>query len=62
MDASVLPVLPSGNINAAVMMLAEKASKILIQLKMKIRKSLISHKCNKVELFNYVFHRNLCWN
>ena len=28
-DASVLPELPSGNINAAVMMVARKAAKIL---------------------------------
>ncbi|KAF7988543.1 hypothetical protein HCN44_001116 [Aphidius gifuensis] len=46
-DASVLPILPSGNINAAVMMLANKASSILL--------GYTKSKCHINDFINYIF-------
>lgn len=48
-DASVLPTLPSGNINAAVVMMAEKASESI-----KIEEDLSSRFCLVIDVFFFV--------
>ncbi|XP_015599134.1 glucose dehydrogenase [FAD, quinone] isoform X2 [Cephus cinctus] len=50
-DASVLPKLPSANINAAVVALAEKASRLLIKNKNKYLRHQVSKVCYKIEVF-----------
>ncbi|NP_001136328.2 glucose-methanol-choline (gmc) oxidoreductase [Nasonia vitripennis] len=53
-DASVLPKLPSGNINAPIVMLAEKAAKLLIKhLNKGTTERLL--KCNVQDLFSLLY-------
>lgn len=53
-DASVLPFLPSGNINAAIMRLAEKAARLLKQSSTLTTCPL--PKCHKSNEVCYIFH------
>ncbi|XP_046621945.1 glucose dehydrogenase [FAD, quinone]-like isoform X1 [Neodiprion virginianus] len=51
-DASVLPVLPSGNINAVVVMCAEKAARLLINKKFLKQRS----QCHMTDFIQYLFY------
>lgn len=57
-DASVLPSLPSGNINAAVLMLAQKAARIIKDERTKEKKN-VQKQYNSYHIC-YVF--NVCFD
>ncbi|XP_011299806.1 glucose dehydrogenase [FAD, quinone] [Fopius arisanus] len=52
-DTSVIPRLPSGNINAVVMKLAYKAAKIIIESKQK--KSVLRDQCHLDDFIQFIF-------
>lgn len=51
-DASVLPVLPSGNIHAAVVMCADKAARLLIDR----RSQRLSLECDFKDMIEHLFY------